>query len=59
MSIEVIPANSKQDRESFMRLPWQLYKDFPGWVPNLLILQRDVFNTKKNPFLHSCILAIL
>jgi hypothetical protein len=33
-----------------MRLPWQLYKDIPGWVPNLLMLQRDTFSTKKNPF---------
>jgi hypothetical protein len=48
--LEVVPADSKRDRERFMRLPWALYKDFPGWVPNLLILQRDVFNEKKNPF---------
>ena len=50
MTLEVIPADSKRDRERFMRLPWRLYKDFPGWVPNLLLLQRDVFSTKKNPF---------
>ena len=50
MSIEVIPADSKQERERFMRLPWQLYKDFAGWVPNLLMLQRDTFSMKKNPF---------
>jgi len=50
VTLEVVPADSKRDRERFMRLPWALYKDFPGWVPNLLILQRDVFNEKKNPF---------
>ena len=50
MTVEVIRAESKRDRERWLRLPWRLYKDFPGWVPNLLILQRDTINTKKNPF---------
>ena len=48
--IEVTPAISKADRELFLRLPWRLYKDDPAWVPNLLLLQRDVLSEKKNPF---------
>ncbi len=48
--LQVMPAHSKQEVESFLRLPWRLYKDDPAWVPNLLMLQRDVFNQKKNPF---------
>ena len=43
------PTPSSQ-REQWLRLPWRLYKDYPGWVPNLLMLQRDTINVKKNPF---------
>ncbi|HLF72285.1 MAG TPA: N-acetyltransferase [Dehalococcoidia bacterium] len=50
MTVEVLPVSTKAEREAFLRLPWRLYKDFPGWVPNLLLLQRDVINEKKNPF---------
>ena len=50
MSVEVTPANSKPDREAFLRLPWKLYAGVTNWVPNPLLLQRDVINEKKNPF---------
>ena len=50
MSVEVTPATSKADRESFLRLPWSLYGGMRNWVPNPLLLQRDVINEKKNPF---------
>ena len=32
-----------------MRLPWRLYAGVPNWVPNPLLLQRDVIDEKKNP----------
>jgi hypothetical protein len=50
MTLEVVRADTKQQREQWLRLPWRLYKDLPGWVPNLLMLQRDTINAKKNPF---------
>ena len=50
MTLEVIPADSKRLREQWLRLPWQLYKDHPAWVPNLLMLQREVIDPRKNPF---------
>jgi hypothetical protein len=50
MSLEVVPVQSEEDREAFLRLPWQLYKSDPAWIPNLLFLQRERFDTKKNPF---------
>ncbi|MPZ50076.1 MAG: hypothetical protein GEU75_12400 [Dehalococcoidia bacterium] len=49
-AIEVRPATTKADRERFLRLPWRLYRDDPVWVPNLLMLQRDLISEKKNPF---------
>jgi hypothetical protein len=50
MALEIVEANSRRDREQFLRLPWRLYEDFPGWVPNLLTLQRSLLSEKKNPF---------
>ena len=50
MMVEVTPANSKSDREAFLRLPWKLYAGMANWVPNPLLLQRDVIDEKKNPF---------
>jgi hypothetical protein len=49
-TVEVIPARTKQEREQFLRLPWRLYEHDPNWIPNLLILQRELISEKKNPF---------
>ena len=45
-----MPVRSKADTDRFLRLPWQLYKGVDNWVPNPLLLQRDVISEKKNPF---------
>jgi hypothetical protein len=50
MSLEVVPVVTKADREAFLRLPWQLYQHDPAWIPNLLMLQREAIDEKKNPF---------
>ena len=50
MTVSVTPVATKADRETFLRLPWRLYKDHKAWVPNLLMLQREVIDPTKNPF---------
>jgi hypothetical protein len=50
VAVEVTQARSKADREAFLRLPWRIYKGMSNWVPNPLLLQRDVIDEKKNPF---------
>ncbi len=50
MTFEVAPVETKRQREAWLRLPWRLYRDHPAWVPNLLMLQREVIDPKKNPF---------
>jgi hypothetical protein len=50
MSLEIVPVDNARQRERFLRLPWRLYRDDPAWVPNLLMLQREVIDQKKNPF---------
>lgn len=48
--VEVVPVATKQEREQFLRLPWRIYRDDPAWVPNLLMLQRELISEKHNPF---------
>jgi hypothetical protein len=50
MNVQVVAVRKKAEREQFLRLPWRLYKGRPSWVPNPLLLQRDVISEKKNPF---------
>lgn len=50
MSVEVVSVETKRQREAWLRLPWRLYRDHEPWVPNLLMLQREVIDPKKNPF---------
>jgi hypothetical protein len=50
VAVEVAPVETKQQREAWLRLPWRLYKDHAAWVPNLLMLQREVIDPRKNPF---------
>jgi GNAT superfamily N-acetyltransferase len=53
-TVEVLEVSSKRQLETFIRLPWKIYKSDPHWVPPLLIEQRATLDTKKNPFfLHS------
>ncbi len=52
--LEVVPVANKRQFGKFIKVPWKIYKGDPNWVPPLLMEQRAVLNTKKNPFfLHS------
>jgi len=41
---------TKQDWGMFLKLPWQLYKNDPLWVPPLLYDLKRQLNSKLNPF---------
>lgn len=51
--VTVKAVETKADREAFIRLPWQLYRDDPAWIPPLLQERRDFLNPRKNPFFES------
>ena len=44
------PVVSEADLETFIRLPWDLYRDDPQWVPPLVSMQRDFLDKNKGPF---------
>jgi hypothetical protein len=50
VGVDVIPVESAKERDRFLRLPWRLYKNDAAWIPNLLLLQRETIDPKKNPF---------
>jgi GNAT superfamily N-acetyltransferase len=47
---EVRAAGSRADIWRFIRYPFIRYRDDPHWVPPLLIVEREQFDPRKNPF---------
>ncbi|PKK82239.1 MAG: N-acetyltransferase [candidate division Zixibacteria bacterium HGW-Zixibacteria-1] len=48
--VNVIEVESSKLLNTFITLPFKLYKDDPNWVAPLLIERKEFFNKKKNPF---------
>jgi hypothetical protein len=51
MSVTATPVSGRRDLDSFIKLPFRLYRDDPNWVPPLLYTERHRFDPKTNPFL--------
>jgi hypothetical protein len=53
-TLEILPVSRKREIDAFIKLPWKIYRGDPNWVPPLLMEQRGVLDTRKNPFfMHS------
>jgi GNAT superfamily N-acetyltransferase len=50
MALEVRPVAGKGDMNTFIKLPWRLYRNEPNWVPPLLFERRRFFDRERNPF---------
>ena len=48
--IEVIPVTDKAQRKAFVRMPWNVYRNDPNWVPPLLLEREGHIDPKQNPF---------
>jgi len=48
-SPQIIKVGNRRTRNTFIRLPWSLYKDDPMWVPPLLF-ERRMHLSPKNPY---------
>lgn len=48
--VRVAPVTSATDLESFLRLPWRIYRGDPNWVPPLLRQQRELLDRRRHPF---------
>lgn len=47
--LTILPAAAAGDIEQYIRFPFGLYRQFPHWVPPLLMERRDFLNPRKNP----------
>jgi GNAT superfamily N-acetyltransferase len=49
-AVRVEAVASKRDFDTFIKLPWKIYRKDPHWVPPLIMDQKNLLNRKKNPF---------
>jgi GNAT superfamily N-acetyltransferase len=56
--MKITRVTSKSDLARFIKLPYQLYKNDPVWVPPLLDEQKSQFDAKRNPTLDHCKYAL-
>ncbi len=52
--MNILRVQTKTDLQTFINLPYQLYKDDPVWVPPLRDEQRGQFDPIRNPLLTHC-----
>jgi hypothetical protein len=50
MTVTVQPVTDRRALEEFLRLPWEIYRQDPLWVPPLLPEQRRFLDPKRGPF---------
>ena len=50
MKVEVRPVRSRSDLNTFIKLPWRLYRNERNWVAPLLMDVKKRLDQKKNPF---------
>jgi GNAT superfamily N-acetyltransferase len=50
MTVEVRPVTSRRELDTFIKLPWRLYRNEPNWIAPLLIDQKRRLDRDKNPF---------
>jgi GNAT superfamily N-acetyltransferase len=48
--VSIRPVRSRRDLKRFVRVPFQLHRDHPQWVPPLILDRMQFLNRRKNPF---------
>lgn len=48
--VTIREAVSGKDITTFIKLPWQIYKGDPSWVPPIIVDVRNMLDRKKSPF---------
>lgn len=50
MTTKIEHVQTKKQLEQFIRIPWEVYKQDPNWVPWLYFERLEFFDKTKNPF---------
>ena len=51
--IEIREVSGKKALNTFIRVPWNIYKDDPNWVPPLIVERKEAFSAKHPYFKHA------
>lgn len=52
-NIDLLEVENSSDLNTFIKVPFDIYRDDPNWVPPLISERKDFFNKSKNPFFRS------
>jgi len=52
-AVEIREVSGKQALNAFIRVPWNIYKDDPHWVPPLIVERKEAFSPKHPFFKHA------
>jgi len=52
-AVEIREVSGKQALNTFIRVPWNIYKDDPNWVPPLIVERKKAFSPKHPFFKHA------
>jgi len=52
-AVEIREVSGKQALNTFIRVPWDIYKDDPNWVPPLIAERKEAFSPKHPYFKHA------
>ena len=50
MALDIVPVASRRDLNTFIKLPWRLYRNEPHWVAPLISERRKFLDRERNPF---------
>jgi GNAT superfamily N-acetyltransferase len=49
-ALEVRPVQGRRELNTFIKLPWRLYRNEPNWVPPLVFDRKRFLDRSRNPF---------
>lgn len=50
---KITEVSGKKDMGTFIRIPWEIYKNDPNWVPPLIFERKEAFSSKHPYFKHT------
>ncbi len=48
--VSVIPFENRRDLNQFIKMPWSIYRDYPKWIPPLIVEMQRKLDPTRNPF---------
>jgi len=51
--VKITQVSGNKEMRAFIRIPWDIYKDDPNWVPPLIAERKEAFSPKNPYFKHA------